>query len=291
MSPRAQSSSDWQAKKYKYKVKFINPKKKSDFVLLTWHQVSSRFETIAELKLKLIDDFQDFVSLTPNFQVGFIEGRSTQQWMVAREDLDTMYKSTKDDEITLWCDKKVDPSEQVSQSRKRKNTDSEDGTPASKASKADEREQELLQIVDQLTSKHSGNFSVPQLRLWAKYIQSKRHDSYDEPPNIPLITGTPDTRKFTRKESFGDALAGAATAIVRALKPQSPKRSSTPTGATSSVSPNSHANLRRKHLEDLRTLHSLLEDGVLTDEEYTEQKQSILSTLRQLNPTCTPSES
>ena len=113
--------------------------------------------------------------------------------MVAREDLNTMYESAKDDEITLWCDKKVDQSEQVSQSRKRKNTDSEDGTPASKTSKVDEREQELLQIVDQLTSKHSESYSVPQLRLWAKYIQSKRHDSYDEPPNIPLITGTPDS--------------------------------------------------------------------------------------------------
>ena len=47
MSPQA--SSDLQPTKYKYKVKFINPKKKSDFVLLTWHQVSSRFESIAEL--------------------------------------------------------------------------------------------------------------------------------------------------------------------------------------------------------------------------------------------------
>ena len=276
---------------YFWPVKIINPKKKSGFVLLTWHQVSSRFESIAELKLKLMDDFQEFVSSTPNFQVGFIEGRSSQQWIIAREDLNTMYMSAKDDEITLWCDKKVDPLEQGTQSRKRKSTDTEDGAPASKASKADEREQELLQIIDQLISKHSDSYTVPQLRLWAKYIQSKRHESYDEPPNIPLITGTPDSRKSTRKESFGDALAGAATAIVRALKPQSPKRSSTPSGATTTFSPNSHANLRRKHLEDLRTLHSLLEDGVLTDEEYVEQKQSILSTLCQLNPTSSPSVS
>ena len=113
--------------------------------------------------------------------------------------------------------------EQITQSRKRKNTDTEDGTPASKTSKADEREQEILQIVDQLASKHSESYTVPQLRLWAKYIQSKRQDSYDEPPNIPLITGTPNSHKVSRKESFGDALAGAATAIVRALKPQSPE--------------------------------------------------------------------
>ena len=196
-----------------------------------------------------------------------------------------MYTSAKDDEITLWCDKKVDPLEHVvTQSHKHRNTDTEAGTPASKASKADEREQELLQIVDQLMSKHSENYTVPQLRLWAKYIRSKRHDSYEEPPNIPLITGTPDSRtKSTQKESFGDALAGAATAIVRALKSQSPK------SVTNSFSPNSHANLRHKHLEYLCVLHSLLEDGVLTDEEYREQKQSILSTFHQLNPTSSPS--
>lgn len=223
--------------------------------------------------------------MTHNFHLGFIEGRSTQHWIVAREDLNTMYTSAKDGEITLWCDKKVDPLESVNQSRKRKNSDTQDGTPATKASKADDREEELLQIIDQLTTQHSENYTVPQLRLWAKYIQSKRHDSYEEPPNIPLITGTPDSRsKSTRKESFGDALAGAATAIVRALKPQSPKSMTT----CNSFSPNSHATLRRKHLEDLRTLHSLLEDGVLTDEEYREQKQSILSTLRQLNPTSSP---
>ena len=95
-------------------MKFINPKKKSDFVQLTWHQVSSKFESISELKLKLMDDFQDFVSSTPNFQIGFIEGRS-QQWIFAREDLGTMYASAKDNEITLWCDKKVDLQEQCSQ--------------------------------------------------------------------------------------------------------------------------------------------------------------------------------
>ena len=90
-------------------------------------------------------------------------------------------------------------------------------------------------------------------------------------------------RISTRKDSLSDVLAGAATAIVKALKPDSPKRSCTPNTVTKSFSPNNHANLRRKHLEDLRTLHTLHEDGVLTDEEYFEQKESILSTLCGLN--------
>ena len=74
---------------------------------------------------KTNDDFQKFVSSTPNFPIGF---RSTQQWIVSREDLNTMYASAKDGEIT--CDKKIDSLEQ---SWKRKSAHTEDSTPASKA--------------------------------------------------------------------------------------------------------------------------------------------------------------
>lgn len=116
---------------------------------------------------KLMDDFQEFVSSTPYFQIGFVEGRSSQQLIIARE---YNVHVCKDDEITLWCDKKVDPLEQGTQSRKCKSTDTEDGTPASKASKADEHEQELLQIVDQLMSKY---YTIPQLRLWGEVYPDK----------------------------------------------------------------------------------------------------------------------
>ena len=37
-----------------------------------------------------------------------------------------------------------------------------------------------------------------------------------------------------------------------------------------------------KHLEDLYTLSQLLDDGVLTHDEFQEQKQNILSGLRKL---------
>ena len=133
-------------------MKIINPKKKSDFVLLTWHEVSSRFEAVSELKLKLIDDFKEFVSSTPNFQVGYMEGRSTQQWIIARQDLDAMYESAKEDvEIILWCDNKVEvPKDERSRKRKSTYTPTEDCTLASKVSKDEERDQELLTIVDQL---------------------------------------------------------------------------------------------------------------------------------------------
>ena len=131
-------------------------------------------------------------------------------------------------------------------------------------------------------------YTLPQYRLWAKFIQSKRHESYDEPPNIPLITGNPDSRKHARKESLSDVITNAATAFAKVLN-TSPKTQDMNTSPKTQgipkqgISPNTHANLRRKHLEDMRMLHSLFEDGILSSLEYKEQKENILSTLQELS--------
>ena len=59
-------------------------------------------------------------------------------------------------------------------SRKHKNR--EGSISASKFSKTDEQEVELMEIADQLSEKHSRKYTVPQYRLWAKFIQTKQHD-------------------------------------------------------------------------------------------------------------------
>ena len=44
--------------KYTYLVRFVNPKKKSEFTLREWHDVEERFTTIEHLKFNLLDTFQ-----------------------------------------------------------------------------------------------------------------------------------------------------------------------------------------------------------------------------------------
>ena len=51
--------------------------------------------------------------------------------------------------------------EHSTQNRERKSATTYDGRSASKVSKADEREKELLKIVDQLTTKHLDRYIVP----------------------------------------------------------------------------------------------------------------------------------
>ena len=96
-----------------------------------------------------------------------------------------------------------------------------------------------------------------------------------------MITG-PKT-KSKQKETIADALVGAATAIMKKLQPQdpnTPKRASSDTDKPK-FSPMKSATTRRSCLDDLKKLKDLHEDGVLT-EEFQEEKQQILATLRSL---------
>ena len=55
--------------KYTYKVKIINPQKKSDFIVLTWHQMTEKFQTPSELKERLIKSFSDRVPSHQDFHI------------------------------------------------------------------------------------------------------------------------------------------------------------------------------------------------------------------------------
>lgn len=122
--------------------------------------------------------------------------------------------------------------------------------------------------------------TAPKLRLWAKLIQSGRHESYDDPPPIPLITGPAHPDK-AKKESLTDVFSGAACAIVKALqKPTTPTSHSRALDDCPKVSPLKVASLRRSCLEDLKKLKDLLEDRVLTEAEFIEEKKQILNTLK-----------
>ena len=113
---------------------------------------------------------------------------------------------------------------------------------------------------------------------------NKQHDEMDHPPNIPLITG--GVNKHARKESLTDAISGAATAFVKALAShraslQKPPQPCAATNAINTgVSLSSKARLSGQYIEQLK---SLQESGVLSEEEFEEQKTFALQNIRGLN--------
>lgn len=269
-----EASCDDSVPTYTYYVRMINPKKKSDFLVRTWHDETTQFKSPAELKLKLIDSFPNEVPSTSNFQVGYFEppGNSAKRWIMEKRDLSKMYKSFGDSsKINLWCDRKLQDDDE-----------NEDPVPKKKKKVIDiEHVQEHIDDIFQNLKKKTPKMEGPKLRLRAKLIQSGRHESYETPPPIPLITGGTSAPK-PKKDSLTEAFAGAASAIANVLQPKSRSASEVISDSTK-ISPLKVASLRRSCLEDLKQLKDLLEDGVLTETEFTYEKQQILSTLKKIS--------
>ena len=221
----------------------------------------------------MIDEFSDVIPNTLEFEVGWLEGNS-KKWLVVQEDLDLMYSKCTGSEISLWCDVTCDDPG----GRKRKNTESG-------GSRRKEKEDAVDSIYQDLLAEHMDRYSKPQLKLWARMISCGTHDDYNEPPRVPLITGTAPKRQKT--ENMSDAFTDAARAVARAFSP--PPSSSPILGTNASnisvpvgISPGKSVELRSKNLEQLRYVQQLFEDNILSATEYKEQKDMILDAIRKL---------
>ena len=161
-------------------------------------------------------------------------------------------------------------------SGKRKRDDSSNGAP----SKRQKKEDEVDTVFKELKEKHDTKFSMTQLRLWARMVSNDLHDDLDEPPNIPAFCATPKRPN----SSVSSVISGAAIAFTKALggTPAQEERSNRQVGGQVGVSPGKAIELRMKNYEQLRYLQQLLDDGILSQTEYSEQKQGILGSLKKL---------
>ena len=243
---------------YNYKVRIINPNKKSDVKVRLLHNFTSKFKSIKAIKEVLLDQLEDLVNSSGVFDVGYTEGSQQKIWLANKEDLLSMYKVYPNGgNVTLWCDGKS--------SKKR---EAETGT----GTRRQDKEEELDSVFKELRKKHS-DMEYPKLRVWARLINAGQYDSYDEPPDDLPYFGC--ERKKPKRGSLEDALTGAANVVCKMFSP--PENSS-----DSTFSPTKQVNLRMKNYEQLRSLKSLFEDGILERSEYNEQKENIMDTLRKL---------
>lgn len=227
------------------------------------------------LRLKIIEELEEQVPDSLSFPLGYFEGQKHSKiWLVTEKDLQAMYEKYPLGEITLWCDRRVSP---VTGNARKKD---EPGN----TSRRQEKEDEVDKVYKELKEKHGSKYATPLLRLWARMVNTKLHDDLDSPPNIPAFTGTP-AKRTRQQDSLSDVVKEAAAAVAKAFKPdatQLPTESRAAVAVSPGVSPVKATDLRTKSLEQLRSLKQLLDDGVLSDQEYLELKQDILTALRNL---------
>jgi hypothetical protein len=90
------------------------------------------------------------------------------------------------------------------------------GDSYSFVNKRQQIEAEVDSTVAELKEKQGDKYSLPQLRLWARSIISGNHDSNDEPPDLPVITGV--GLKKQKQQTPSEALVKAATTFAGAVR-------------------------------------------------------------------------
>ena len=108
---------------YSYKVKIINPLKKSDMIMVRQlNMFTSKFESPLDVRLNLISECGEHVPNTVDFDVDFYDGSQQAKVLIVNAaDLQTMYnKHPSGGSITLWCDAKQLSTSTISSTKKRK---------------------------------------------------------------------------------------------------------------------------------------------------------------------------
>ena len=89
--------------------------------------------------------------------------------------------------VNLWCEGKA----------KNENDENEMSPVSKKTSReAVDRKDQIDTIFHQIQEKHP-KMDTPKLHPLAKLVQTHCHESYDEPPQIPLITWSATASKST----------------------------------------------------------------------------------------------
>lgn len=76
MQNQGPGSSSSSSISYSYKVNVINPRKKSYYMVLKWHQMKQQFTSPTHLKKTLTDSFPDYIPSHSDFQVVFLDGQA-----------------------------------------------------------------------------------------------------------------------------------------------------------------------------------------------------------------------
>ena len=72
-----------------------------------------------------------------------------------------------------------------------------------------------LKTIFELLKEKQKDCDVSKVRLWARIVVNDLHESTEEPPNVPMITGVPT--KHSKHEYVHDVVVNAAKAIAQVL--------------------------------------------------------------------------
>ena len=248
-----------------------------------------------------VDDMKNLIRnqlrreiILEDFSIGYTQG-STVVGIRSRDDISEFWSCVKSSNKTnLWCDglkvsaplvatnkrnlKMADINSDLDSDFDSETTSSTKKKKKKKKARISYEEEEVQEVVDSLKQKHGSDFTVMQYRMWGEMVVGGNHKSLDNPPNNTMFSraggGTP-----YKKNSQHSPVTQLATAITAAL---SPKHSPAVGIAGSPAKVIEGRSKLYKQLSELQNLRSI---GILSEDEYITEKESIMDLLKKLKAT------
>ena len=170
---------------------------------------------------------------------------------------------------------------------KRAHDDDSDQEPAQKQSKPSDTSVDSLRSLakdyeSQLRAKHNDAYTPFQYKLWAEMYAKGGHNSLDDPPHASMFSR--ETKPQNRSaHDHAAVMVSVIDKLCSAIATKAPKQMG------STLSPMKRAELRSTYMKQLSELRQLHDNGVLTEDEYEEQREELVQLMRQLKTVGTKS--
>lgn len=262
------------AKKFRYSLKVINPKKKTLFSVHSLPGATSKFVSITDVGDMVRKFLQSDV-----VEVGYISpghgAKGKHNSLLDDDDLSTMYLEYEGKRgvngILLWCYGisigNSGTRQPVSAARKRSISPTKDeNLPLTKCGK---KLKEIEEIVQKLQKKHAKRYTLEQYNCWAHTIDMGKHESYECPPDLPFFVGK-RARANTNPSSASTASSSSPTVTRESTTISNPP------------SPGKRIRYRGECMDQLTKWHSLMEKGIITQDQYQDFRSTILNDIEKL---------
>jgi hypothetical protein len=268
-------------------LKVFNCGNKKDFKVYTLRGVRCD-GSIQKLKEIIYNQCgSEIVPPIEKMEVGYYN-QSKKLWINNRLDLqDAWALISRGDRITLWCVGIAQPSRKRDNSHESDEEQELEVKKTKKVSKAEEQRAIVEDYLQQLKEKHTGKFTRFQLKLWAEMLAVGTHDDLNEPPASSMFS--PQTPKSRSAQSENESVVSGMVSVVHTLcksvlaNQNITNENTTHESEKSVLSPVKKAQLRSTYMQQLTELRKLQEAGIITKEEYEEQRSDLVDNMRHLS--------
>ena len=247
-------------------VKIICPdEKRTDHKTFMLHDLDvNKVKTMALFRNELHRQFGDtVVDRDRDFNFGLYKG-TKRIWVRSYCDFQELIQLLKTKSTTLvWC-------EGLSKKHKKKHedlsgSDEEACKPRKKRKSSNEDTLDRIDdIIDELREKHKHTYNNLQYRVWAETMVAGRHDSLETAPK-----GTFFKRSKVLSAQNSQVLSAHNSPVNMSKVP-------------TVITPVKAAELKTMYISQIKELHSLLEIGALSNDDFQKQKSNILDLMNNL---------